>query len=207
MSRKSDLLLLSEQYAKVYDESGEYVKTPDGAGQVKGPGSFAGAPDFKIGKKKVTPQEEATIAQHYSVLLNAVKTGDFKGAARSMMAIEQMVKAAQQRAAQTQQINSEDQGDASAVNMGPGDVLEVQPDGQHPDAPARDENAEDQQSSLVQALDRASEYIGSNEKTQALANIAQQLYNLLSGIEGKLTPQEQDILTNMGETLMKMKLS
>lgn len=34
------------------------------------------------------------------------------------------------------------EGDASAVNMGPGGVLEVQPDGQYPEPPAKDENAE-----------------------------------------------------------------
>lgn len=34
------------------------------------------------------------------------------------------------------------EGDASAINMGPGGVIEVQPDGQYPDAPAKDENAE-----------------------------------------------------------------
>jgi hypothetical protein len=39
--------------------------------------------------------------------------------------------------------NNEDAKDASAVNMEPGGVLEIQPDGQHPDAPAKDENAED----------------------------------------------------------------
>lgn len=37
----------------------------------------------------------------------------------------------------------EPEGDASAVNMGPGGVLEVQPDGQYPEPPAKDENAED----------------------------------------------------------------
>lgn len=35
------------------------------------------------------------------------------------------------------------EGDASAANMGPGGVIEVQPDGQYPDPPAKDENAEE----------------------------------------------------------------
>ena len=39
--------------------------------------------------------------------------------------------------------NNVPEGDASAANMGPGGVLEVQPDGQYPDPPAKDENAED----------------------------------------------------------------
>jgi hypothetical protein len=34
-------------------------------------------------------------------------------------------------------------GDASAANMGPGGVIEVQPDGKYPDMPKKDENAED----------------------------------------------------------------
>lgn len=35
-----------------------------------------------------------------------------------------------------------EEGDASAANMGPGGVLEVQPDGQYPEPPAKDENGE-----------------------------------------------------------------
>lgn len=38
--------------------------------------------------------------------------------------------------------NNVPEGDASAVNMGPNGVLEIQPDGQHPEAPAKGENAE-----------------------------------------------------------------
>jgi len=64
---------------------------------------------------------------------------------------------------------------------------------------------EDSWSPLVKALDKASEYIGSSDKSMAIANLAQQLFNLLSGKEGRLTPQEQSILTDMGETLMNMK--
>jgi hypothetical protein len=64
---------------------------------------------------------------------------------------------------------------------------------------------EDSWSPLVKALDRASEYAGSSDKSVAMANIAHQLFNLLSGKEGQLTPLEQSILTDMGETLMNMK--
>jgi hypothetical protein len=69
----------------------------------------------------------------------------------------------------------------------------------------KDSFDEDSYSPLVKALDRASEYIGSSDKSMAIANIAQQLFNLLSGKEGRLTPLEQSILTDMGETLMNMK--
>jgi len=64
---------------------------------------------------------------------------------------------------------------------------------------------EDSWSPLVKILDKASEYIGSSDKSMAIANLAQQLFNLLSGKEGKLSPLEQSILTDMGETLMNMK--
>jgi hypothetical protein len=64
---------------------------------------------------------------------------------------------------------------------------------------------EDSWSPLVKILDKASEYTGSSDKSMAIANLAQQLFNLLSGKEGRLTPQEQSILTDMGETLMNMK--
>jgi hypothetical protein len=64
---------------------------------------------------------------------------------------------------------------------------------------------EDSWSPLVKALDKASEYIGSSDKSMAIANLTQQLFNLLSGKEGQLTPEEQSILTDMGETLMNMK--
>jgi hypothetical protein len=64
---------------------------------------------------------------------------------------------------------------------------------------------EDSWSPLVKILDKASQYTGSSDKSMAIANLAQQLFNLLSGKEGRLTPQEQLILTDMGETLMNMK--
>lgn len=52
--------------------------------------------------------------------------------------------------------NNVPEGDASAINMGPGGVLEVQPDGQYPEPPAKDENAEGAVSmeSLNQKLDQ-----------------------------------------------------
>jgi hypothetical protein len=64
---------------------------------------------------------------------------------------------------------------------------------------------EDSWSPLVKVLDKASKYTGSSDKSIAIANITQQLFNLLSGKEGELTPQEHSILTDMGMTLMNMK--
>jgi hypothetical protein len=53
------------------------------------------------------------------------------------------------------------EGDASTANMGPGGVLEVQPDGQYPEPPAKDENAENSQeeneAAFMQRFEQAKE--------------------------------------------------
>jgi hypothetical protein len=52
-------------------------------------------------------------------------------------------------------------GDASAANMGPGGVIEVQPDGKYPDMPKNDENAENSQkeneAAFMQKFERVKE--------------------------------------------------
>jgi hypothetical protein len=52
-------------------------------------------------------------------------------------------------------------GDASAANMGPGGVIEVQPDGKYPDMPKKDENAENSQkeneAAFMQKFERVKE--------------------------------------------------
>jgi len=106
MSRKGDLLILSEQYAKVY----ENVIDPMNA-------EWAKAAQWYFKKYGELPSKSMRFARVGSPFGNRYEV--------------------------VQDQNSEDKGDASAINMEPGGVLEVQPDGKYPDMPKKDENAED----------------------------------------------------------------
>lgn len=58
-------------------------------------------------------------------------------------------------------------------------------------------------SPLVKALDQAS-FGGSNDKQIAIANIASHLFNLLSGKEGEVSPEEKRVLEEIGVNLLKL---
>ncbi len=106
------------------------------------------------------------------------------------------------------------QGDASAVNMEPGGVLEIQPDGQHPDAPAKDESSENMQGDeqdLIDRLEEKGETFTSNETQQTINNIAQKCHTLLTGggagseFSGiKLKPNQREVIFQIGQLILKI---
>jgi len=57
-------------------------------------------------------------------------------------------------------------------------------------------------SPLVKALDQASMAGGNSDKHIAVANIAQHLFNLLSGKEGVVEPEEKEVLERVGKEVL-----
>jgi hypothetical protein len=88
--------------------------------------------------------------------------------------------------------NNAPEGDASAINMGPGGVLEIQPDGQHPNPPAQDVDSEESPEHENKMLKVA----------RQLEPMANELFNIGSRIStGNATQGDGDLLIEYSTAL------
>ena len=105
------------------------------------------------------------------------------------------------------------EGDASAINMGPGGVIEVQPDGQYPEPPRQQEDALNQMSGdLLARLEDMSESFGrtGDDISIGISNLATRVLGLLQGVDrySKANPQvgdkQKELLIQIGELVTQL---
>lgn len=103
--------------------------------------------------------------------------------------------------------------DTVTPNEGPGGVLEIQPDGQHPQPPKQEEDALNHASSdLLARLSDMSEDFASDDIGVEINNLATKVMNLLQGVDrySKANPQvnekQRELLMQIGELVTQLPL-